>query len=217
MTRHLQLAIIGITALTWAGFVGFFGFPESWTAAIKPFSAAITVSALAVLAHEHLIWKCGIFGFRLVKVADYSGVWKVRFQSSYKDEETGLQIGPLFGFAQIDQTATTFCMRLFTEEARSESFAYSIKLENNVFQLSIVYRNTPSIVVRAEESRMHNGSAIFESRGFKPTLLEGEYWTERMTTGEMRLYEKKKGGIVSYEQGLKLFNMSATDFLNITN
>ena len=59
---------------------------------------------------------------------------------------------------------------------------------------------------------MHNGSAIFESRGFKPTLLEGEYWTERKTTGEMRLYEKKKGGIVSYEQGLTLFSMTKGDF-----
>jgi len=211
MTRHLQIAIIVITALTWAAFVGFFGFPSSWAAAIKPFSAAFTVSTMAVLAHEYLFWKVGIFGFRLVKVANYSGVWKVRFQSSYKDKKTGEQIGPLFGFAQIDQTATTFCMRLFTKEARSESFAYSIKLENNVFQLSIVYRNTPSIVVRAEESRMHNGSAIFESRGFKPSLLEGEYWTERKTTGEMRLYERKKGGIVSFEQGLDLFDMKLDD------
>lgn len=49
MTRHLQIAIISITALTWAGFVGLFGFPENWMAAVKPFSAAVTVSALAVL------------------------------------------------------------------------------------------------------------------------------------------------------------------------
>ena len=206
MTRQLQFAIICITALTWFVFVGIFGFPDSWSGAIKPFTAAVSISAFSVWLHEKFIWKTGILGVRLVNIANYNGVWKVQFKSSWIDPKTKKAIEPLDGFAQIDQTATTFCMRLFTEESRSSSFAYSIKLEDNVFRLAIVYRNTPSILLRDDESRIHNGSAIFESRGFKPKSLEGEYWTERKTTGEMRLYSRKKGAITSYEDGVKMFN-----------
>ena len=205
MTRSFQMAIIFLTAATWLGFAGFLGFPTTWWEATKPFFTAASVSALIVFTFEKRMWSWIIFRGWLTKTPDYRGVWKVRFLSSWIDPETNELVGPLYGFVQIDQTATSFCMRMYTSKAHSKSVAHSIRLDQEVFTLALVYENKPSIRLRETQSSMHLGSVTFQSRGYFPQTLNGEYWTERKTTGEIKLFERKKGEISSFEEGQKLF------------
>ena len=206
MTRSLQLAIIALTAITWLAFAGLFGFPDTWWEALRPFLTASTVSAIIVLAFEKYMWSWIIFRGWLSRTPNYRGVWKVRFLSSWVDPITNKLVGPLDGFAQIDQTATTICMRMYTSKARSKSIAHSIRLDQEVFTIALVYENKPSIRLRETQSSMHLGSVTFQSRGYFPDVLNGEYWTERKTTGEIKLSERIEGEISSFEEGEKLFN-----------
>ncbi|MBL4664165.1 MAG: hypothetical protein JKY22_11575 [Flavobacteriaceae bacterium] len=50
--------------------------------------------------------------------------------------------------------------------------------------------NTPKPSVR-ERSEIHYGTTRLEFKGFKVNELEGEYWTSRETTGELKLKKKK--------------------------
>ena len=51
------------------------------------------------------------------------------------------------------------------------------------------YLNTPKAGVR-ERSEIHYGSTILNFDGFKVTKMDGEYWTDRETTGEITLTKK---------------------------
>jgi hypothetical protein len=49
--------------------------------------------------------------------------------------------------------------------------------------------NTPKAGVR-ERSEIHYGSTILNFDGFNVTKMDGEYWTDRKTTGEIILLKK---------------------------
>ena len=49
--------------------------------------------------------------------------------------------------------------------------------------------NTPKASVR-EKSEMHYGSTVLNFEGFKVSKMEGDYWTSRETTGEIKLTRK---------------------------
>ncbi|MDG1417579.1 MAG: hypothetical protein P8P99_07255 [Maricaulis sp.] len=205
MRKELVVLIIVVTAMTWLTMAAIFGLPTTWLSAIRPFASAITVAGITLWGFDRFIWHWAIFRGRLTYVPDLRGVWRVTINSTWIDPATNEPVKPIQAFAQIDQTASTFCLRTFTPESRSQTTAFSFTLDQGVFKIAIVYENKPDINLRETRSAFHQGSATFNARGFKPKSFSGEYWTERKSIGSITLSDRKKGEIDSYADGQALF------------
>ncbi len=114
------------------------------------------------------------------------GTWKGTTKSSYDDV-----IRP--AYITIRQTFAEIEVRLLSEESTSTTTSCQLLRKNE--GLSVIeysYMNTPRSSVRYR-SAVHFGAARLECTGQRPTRLEGSYWTDRGTTGELEFayYTKK--------------------------
>jgi len=95
----------------------------------------------------------------------------------------------------IRQTLRTTNITMFTEESTSESDAAALCIDEEVGKqiLSYSYSNVPKSTVR-NRSEIHYGSARLRISLRSEKILEGEYWTDRKSTGHMKLtyYNKTK-------------------------
>ncbi|HTE41012.1 MAG TPA: hypothetical protein VK629_09280 [Steroidobacteraceae bacterium] len=157
----------------------------------------ITLIYTAVMAFGKYAWPWAVFRGWLVKRPDLRGSWKVTLVSDYIDPNTGIAVPPIRAYMVVRQTLTTLSMRLFTKESRSVSVAHSIEQETDgLFGLSAVYRNVPKIEHQGKKSAIHHGALLMEIHEVIPQRLEGHYWTDRRTRGEI-VMERKSGSCFS--------------------
>ena len=91
------------------------------------------------------------------------------------------------------QTYAETDVRLFSLESRSVSLSANFVSPNvDEYLLASTYRNTPSIL-RRKQSPISHGGLLLYVRGAPIHRLEGEYWTDRETKGEILLSERMKG------------------------
>jgi len=80
-----------------------------------------------------------------------------------------------------------------TPESKSKLIAHSIdQEEDGLYRLAGVYRNEPNIGLQGKRSEIHHGALSLEIYGTPPNRLEGHYWTDRSTRGEMRLTDRRE-------------------------
>jgi hypothetical protein len=74
----------------------------------------------------------------------------------------------------------------------SNSYTASFKLDATTDEkrLCYSYLSKPKANIR-DRSPIHDGTALLTIQGEKENKLEGEYWTNRATTGEMYLQRQK--------------------------
>jgi hypothetical protein len=199
--------LITTDTLTWLVAALVFGLPTTLIGAAKPFSSALSVAALALFVYENAAWHLPGVRAWIAQTPDLRGVWRVEIQSTFVDPNTGQTKGPIKGFAQIDQAASKFCMRIYTKESQSKSVAHAFKIDHGVFQLALVYENKPNIRRRDErKSAHHQGSSSWSGRGYYPHTFKGEYWTERKNIGTIVVSGRRGGAIDSYEEGRLMFD-----------
>ena len=88
-----------------------------------------------------------------------------------------------------------------TAESSSWLVAHKIVEENDgVFLVTGVYTNTPKLKFRGDRSEIHYGALLLQVLGDPPTTLEGHYWTDRDSSGAMRLSDKKNVLFSTYEE-----------------
>src|SRR5262249_20094759 len=118
------------------------------------------------------------------------GTWKGVLESSYVDPATQQKVAPIEVYLVVRQTFSAVHLRLITRESASESLANNIpKGEDDGYTVASVYRNTPQLSAR-DRSAIHHGAIIIRVEGDPVTSLTGEYWTDRLTRGELRFLEK---------------------------
>ncbi len=205
MRREFQIAVIAVAAVTWLVTALLYEWPTTWWDATRPFVTSMAVTSVVVGIYNHWAWRFKLFHGWLTRQPDLTGVWLVEMNSTYQDKKTGWRPGSIRGFAQIDQTGSTLCLRLYTANAKSKSTAYAFNYDQKVYTLITVYENEPSIEQREHVSPLHKGTSIFELRGHRPLHFSGDYWTERKTTGTVALSDRKSGEINSYQEGVALF------------
>jgi hypothetical protein len=90
----------------------------------------------------------------------------------------------------IRQTFWSVSARLITRESKSYSMVGAIDSEGDShYSLMAVYRNTPRASVRGR-SPIHHGTLMLDIGGDPPSRLEGFYWTDRKTMGEIELTQR---------------------------
>jgi hypothetical protein len=90
---------------------------------------------------------------------------------------------------------------LITNESKSTSMIASVDGNGDgTYGLFAIYRNTPRAAVR-HRSPIHHGALMLDVSGQPPTLLEGFYWTDRTTMGELNMQVRFKRLVNDYAAG----------------
>lgn len=127
-------------------------------------------------------WKFKIFYPWLVPFPNLSGEWNGNIKSSWEGKQSELIPIKL----TINQNFFNTQIQIRTGESKSHSVSsnFDIDKERGFEQLVYTYLNIPKSTVR-DRSQIHYGSAILEFSGYKVNAMQGEYWTDRKTIGEI--------------------------------
>ena len=205
MPKRLHVsALLMYAALIWGGMLivnGLTVSPEFF----QPFSIVVGAVVLGLSVFDLWLWRVPALQGWFVKRPHLWGTWRVTFQSNWINPATGQGIGPRKGYAVIDQTYTRTSLRLLTEESTSELLVDDIVLApDGVFRLFGVYRNEPKVAVR-HRSTLHYG-AIALTIHTEPLLrLEGTYWTDRQTSGDLVFSDRQSDKHDSFESARLAF------------
>jgi hypothetical protein len=206
ITRLHITSFVAITITAWLAVLWLDGFKLS-LALLAPIGTVVGFVALLGTLFNKYFWSWPLLKGWYVKRPDLRGTWRVELKSSWIDPSTGLGIAPIYGFVVVRQTLTSLSFRLMTKESRSTLIAYSIGEQENddLYKLVAVYRNEPKIELRGKRSEIHHGSLALDIHGSPVSSLEGHYWTDRGTKGGMRMFERNKVLIDTFEQGTNCF------------
>lgn len=167
-------------------------FRINWEA-LKKIPEAIALYSVLHIIFTKWAWRLPIFQGWLVPYPDLQGTWEGTLESTWKDPQTGNRKQPIPATLVITQSFSTLSCTLYTEESTSYSNTAQISAddEGNLLRLSYNYTNRPRAGVR-ERSEIHDGAAILRIVTKPRRALVGDYWTDRKTTGDVRLHFKSK-------------------------
>lgn len=160
------------------------GFPQ-WP--VRIFSIASLVSTLAFALWEKFTWKWRVVRY-FTGVPLISGTWRGEMVSQYvRPDDT--RVPPIPTVLYISQTASKVTVTLFTSESKSVSDRVKLLRDSDgIWQLSWQYFNTPRPEVR-DRSEPHRGAAQVDVGSQPGEGLQGSYFTDRPTQGELHLSE----------------------------
>ena len=106
--------------------------------------------------------------------------------SDWKDTKTGKKPGPIPVMLTIKQSFFHISCVMMTREMESFSYAegFLINPDRQVKQIAYSYTSRPRLNL-SERSAPHDGTIVFKIIERPNLKLEGRYWTERSTTGEI--------------------------------
>jgi hypothetical protein len=187
---HLSVLVWAIAGL-WVLSLALDGTQVS-TGLFKPCSTVVTVLGLLLLAFDKWLWRFRLLHPWFVDRPYIRGTWKGQLTSQWVDPKTNQPLGPIEVYLVVRQTFSSIHLRLITRQSSSESLANNIPKEpDGVYTIASIYRNTPKIPNRVI-SEIHHGGVILQVLGDPVHALEGHYWTDRGTLGELRFVEKSE-------------------------
>lgn len=152
----------------------------SWESILESVSAydlfgyageAISVAVILSGIYEKFLWKINPFESTPKLAKRYIG----KLKSSYDHIERNALL-------EVEQTLLSVRITLITDESKSKSLSASIDDVLGEMQLTYCYLNTPKSEYRYR-SEIHYGTATLSL--VNPKILEGQYYTDRKTNGDM--------------------------------
>jgi len=168
-------------------------------------SALPTLAVVVVVIWDIAAWR--IMGLQgLTRRPDMRGAWRVTM-TPHPDSHipTGGNWGPIDGFLEVRQTFWAIHLRLYTEQSASQSTAASWlpTFESAVDALTFAYLNTPKVSEMPRSTRSA-GACSLTPTSLKPTAMDGYYFTDRLTMGDISLvFVSRETGHASYAAALK--------------
>lgn len=145
-------------------------------------TTTITVVTLICTLFVSWAWKWKLFQGWLVPFPCLSGKWVGEIKSTYNSGNNAIPI-----VVVIKHHFFNIQIKIKTDESSSISTcgSFDIDEERGLKQLIYSYQNNPKATVR-ERSEIHYGTTRLEIND-DVSVLEGEYWTSRKTTGDIKL------------------------------
>lgn len=133
-------------------------------------------------------WRWRVFREWLVPFPDLNGTWKGHISSTWIGEKADGKPHRIPAVLLVKQSFLNISCVLRTEEMTSHSYAEGFTLDpsRQIRRLVYSYTSKPRPLV-GDRSKAHDGTVVFEIVGTPASKLEGRYWTDRETTGEVTL------------------------------
>ena len=147
---------------------------------------APATAALVMTLFDLYVWRVGPVGAPILH-----GTWRAVVRSQWLDEN-GDRVPDLECFLVIKQVSTAVWITLLSPTlSRSVSVASSLERGSaGQYTLAWTYRNEPLVADRMTSPR-HMGGAIIEGvTKRRPRSLQGRYWTDRGTAGDLLLADR---------------------------
>lgn len=165
----------------------------------RPFSTVAGVVAVGLGLFDRWLWHWRIWRGWLVKRPDLRGTWRVELRPEPDGQRRAAGGQTLEAYMVIRQTFSSLTMRLATEESSSESVGGEIRRsEDGLYRVAGVYRNEPRLGIR-DRSAIHHGALLLDVRGEPAESLDGHYWTDRLSRGEIRLTQRTVEAFDTFE------------------
>src|ERR1700735_52440 len=185
--RVLWVCVI-LVLLIWVGVLHITSTPLAinWEA-LKKLPDVVTIFLIISLVFTKWLWRFRIFKGWLVRFPDLEGTWEGDLQSTWVNPVTKKGIPSLRMMLVIRQNFSSISCTMFTKESESHSRAAQLAVEDNgSISLSYNYTNRSKVTIR-DRGPIHDGAAHLKVVTVPNRVLEGEYWTGRCTTGQMKL------------------------------
>ena len=177
---------------------------------MRPIPKVVTADLILVAVFMKWLWRWKHLQGWLVPFPDLNGTWQGEIQTNWKDAE-GKTPGPIPAMLTIKQTFGRMSCVMRTGEMESHSFleGFCIDKEAQVRRLCYSYTSKTKTALRSR-STPHDGTMLFNIIGTPARKLEGEYWTQRQTTGTVTLRFREKGVLDELPSDLAKHPMDAT-------
>jgi SMODS-associating 2TM, beta-strand rich effector domain len=175
MSRLALSMIVSLCAGIWALVLSAHG----WVLPLSFFSPlSIVVSALTIglPLWDRWLWHLRVLHPWVVSRPDLRGTWQGKLTRANGE--------PIAIFLVVEQSFSTIALRTFTTESHSASLSASLAKDKGQFQLAYIYRNEPKQLFR-DRSPIHRGAVWLSVQGDDSAELDGDYWTDRDTKGEV--------------------------------
>ena len=180
--------LLGFSGLVWfvIAAAGDLNMGELWDF-MRPVPQVVTADLLLIFLFVQWGWRWKLLQGWLVPFPDLNGSWIGNLQTHWRDEH-GKTPGPISVMLTIKQSFVQMSCVMRTAEMVSHSYleGFRIDRERQMRQLCYSYTSRPKVALR-DRSTPHDGTILFNIVGDPVQKLEGEYWTQRRTTGTVVL------------------------------
>ena len=197
MNRYRLVAGAAITIFSVLLWIGGEDVSADW---VRWVSLATLIAVWIETTYEKWLW--AVIPIRRSRWPDLRGTWKGTLTTEWVDKASGEMCPPKDCYLVIGQTASTIRVALLADESRSKSSAAGLFHDDVVVTLQYIFRNQPKIRVDGR-SAAHHGAVTLDvsSTG---TRLEGHYWTDRNSRGELTFSKRKNGRVTTYTDASEL-------------
>ncbi|WP_370398556.1 hypothetical protein [Tenacibaculum dicentrarchi] len=170
---------------------------------LKLISQIVTIITLIIGIFVKYLWKYKIFKSWLVPFPNLNGTWKGYIHTTWIDPKTNQRPSPIPVILTIEQSFSHISCVMRTSEMSSVSIVSDFHLdkENQIKKLYYSYDSNPLQTVK-ERSPQHCGTMAFNIVENSKFSLNGEYWTGRKTTGEIKVEFWKKDKLDYFPENL---------------
>lgn len=200
---HLS-TILFIAAIAWGVLLVVSGVTVSvsW---LKYLSTVTGILLLILGGFDLWLWRLPLLQGWFVKRPIISGTWRGVLRSDWVDPSTGKVHEPINGFMVVRQTYSSLSLRLLTKESSSELIGAEIVSDlDGTRRIAGVYRNEPRQSNR-QRSPIHYGGILLQVVDRPATGLNGHYWTDRNTSGEIGLSDRRSELYPNFETAKHAF------------
>lgn len=168
------------------------------------FSAGVLVATLVLSAWDIWLWRIP-FVQRIPGVPrSVRGTWQGTLSSFWVNPETNERLAPKPVYLVVRQSSSLVSVTILTDESKSTSSLASVSMQDHAAVLAYLYVNRPKASVE-DRSRMHRGSSTLDISGTPAIRLEGRYWTDRDTRGELHFSKRVRKLADDYVEAAAFF------------
>lgn len=196
--------LIWILAIVWAVLLIINGF-DITLEFFKPISTVTGIGILIIGLFERWIWEWRWLHPWFVSVPNIAGTWQGQIISDWIDEANMQKKPPIEAYIIIRQTFSSIQVKLVTQESSSELIDGKLFKNNGIVRLTGVYMNISKQAYR-DKSPIHYGGIFLEICENDSVILEGYYWTDRKSRGDLYFKNKVKSICSNFEDCKKIFS-----------
>ena len=148
-----------------------------------------TIAWLFWTVFRLVLWKIPFLQGWLVLVPNLNGSWHGKLESTWIDPDTNQSPNPIDTTAVIKQSLTMITVDVSTGGMDSNSTVATIQYDvgRRTSTISYVYLSEP-LAKHRKKNEIHYGAAkLTVVKKDKSILLNGKYWTDNKTSGDMYL------------------------------